>query len=448
MKRLLGSLNPNSLFSSANFLNDYNFFYIILMKVDDYNMRKIIASLDIGSCYTKMVVGEVFKGRIEILASSYLPTKGYKKGIVTNEEALIDTISKLRSKCEGIINEPIREVIIGVREDNAEFFTSTGMTTLSGEEDERQITNDDIINAMQASTYNKIDNDREIVAITPISYKVDDEKVTGSVLNIIGKRLDIETLVVTIPRENIIPIAKVLKKLNLKIVDYTLTSIASYNAFKNELLEQNIGIIVELGYEKTSISLFNKGLITNTKLLKEGTYNIIKEIHNTYGLNKKDSIDALHNLGNINLDEASSSLKKTYETQSGEKITINEYELSNLIKPIIISNLKEIKRQINILTKKEIHYIMFTGGISDLEGFVVSLDEVFHHLAKVGQTRELGTREAIYKPALGLIKYLEDKTRAKEVFYSMLTEEEQDDLSTVEKRVDKSILSKLFGYFN
>ena len=66
---------------------------------------------------------------------------------------------------------------------------------------------------------------------------------------------------------------------------YTLTSIASYNAFKNELLEQNIGIIVELGYEKTSISLFNKGLITNTKLLKEGTYNIIKEIHNTYGLN-------------------------------------------------------------------------------------------------------------------------------------------------------------------
>lgn len=42
-------------------------------------MRKIIASLDIGSSTIKLVVGEYIKNNLNILCVSEIPTKGVKK---------------------------------------------------------------------------------------------------------------------------------------------------------------------------------------------------------------------------------------------------------------------------------------------------------------------------------------------------------------------------------
>ena len=42
-------------------------------------MKQIITSLDIGSSYIKLIVGEVFKGRLFVLACSTVKSKGIKK---------------------------------------------------------------------------------------------------------------------------------------------------------------------------------------------------------------------------------------------------------------------------------------------------------------------------------------------------------------------------------
>lgn len=43
-------------------------------------MRKIIASLDIGTSSIKLIVGEFIKNRLNILCTSEVPSKGMKKG--------------------------------------------------------------------------------------------------------------------------------------------------------------------------------------------------------------------------------------------------------------------------------------------------------------------------------------------------------------------------------
>ena len=42
-------------------------------------MRKIIASLDIGSSSIKLVVGEIYRGKLNILACLDTPAQGIKK---------------------------------------------------------------------------------------------------------------------------------------------------------------------------------------------------------------------------------------------------------------------------------------------------------------------------------------------------------------------------------
>ena len=44
-------------------------------------MRKVISSIDIGSSSIKIVVGEIVKNKLNILAVSDTPSKGIKKGL-------------------------------------------------------------------------------------------------------------------------------------------------------------------------------------------------------------------------------------------------------------------------------------------------------------------------------------------------------------------------------
>ena len=65
-------------------------------------MRKIIASLDIGNHTIKLVVGEIVRGKLNILACVDTPARGIKKGFVINPEsailALEEVFKKARNK--------------------------------------------------------------------------------------------------------------------------------------------------------------------------------------------------------------------------------------------------------------------------------------------------------------------------------------------------------------
>ena len=49
-------------------------------------MRKIIASLDIGSSSIKLIVGEFIKQSLNVLCVSEVPSKGIRKGLIANKE--------------------------------------------------------------------------------------------------------------------------------------------------------------------------------------------------------------------------------------------------------------------------------------------------------------------------------------------------------------------------
>ena len=57
-------------------------------------MRKIIASLDIGTNTIKLIVGEFIKNRLNILCTSEVPSKGMKKGLIYRKDELIPVLKE------------------------------------------------------------------------------------------------------------------------------------------------------------------------------------------------------------------------------------------------------------------------------------------------------------------------------------------------------------------
>ena len=64
--------------------------------------------------------------------------------------------------------------------------------------------------------------------------------------------------------------------------------------------------------------------------------------------------------------------------------------------------------------------------------------------------REVGARSNIYSTCVGMIKYYADILDKENETYSIWSEEEIKELSSVSKKIsfnENSVLGKLFGYF-
>ena len=410
-------------------------------------MRKIIASLDIGNHTIKLVVGEIVRGKLNILACVDTPARGIKKGFVINPESAILALEEVFKKGEEQIGLPIKKVIVSVPSNGIECFLSEGYTSINNESG--IVTSNDIVRSMQAAVYNKIMDNRELVSILPTKFLINDNEVTANPLSMHADKLNVKAVVVTVPKKNVTPIIKSLEKIGVEVVDITIGALGDYYEFKTNKNINEVGAVINIGASKTTVSIFNKGIITNSEVIDMGGDNIDYDLGYVYKINRKESLLIKETIALADKNIAQANEAVIVEDKNGDKIKINQYSASE----IVMSRLEEIlnlaKKQINLLTKKQISYIIVTGGVTETAEFKNIVDYIFKN-AIIGEVKEIGARHNKYATAVGLIKYYDSRLSLRNRDFSIFSIEEQEELSGIHKKVnisENSILGKLFGYF-
>ncbi len=410
-------------------------------------MRKIIASLDIGSHTIKLVVGEIVKNKLNILACVDTPARGIKKGFIVNPESAIEALEDVFKKGEEQIGLPIKKVIVSVPSNGIDCFLSEGYTSVTNPE--KVITSNDLIRSLQAAVYNKVLDNQELVTILPTKFLVNDTVVTDLPVGMKAEKLKVKAVVVTVPKKNVTPIIRCLEKIGVSVVDVTIGALGDYYEFKDNKNSSEVGAVINIGASKTTVSIFNKGIITASEIIDIGGDNIDYDLGYVYKINRKDSLYIKENIALADKNMAQASESVIVEDKNGDKIKINQYSASE----IVMSRLEEIlnlaKKQINLLTKKQISYIIITGGVTETTEFKDIVNYIFKD-ATVGNVLEIGARCNKYATSVGLIKYYDSRLRLRNRDFSIFNIEEQEELSGIHKKVninDNSILGKLFGYF-
>ena len=72
-------------------------------------MKKIYTSVDIGSETIKVVVCELFKNRLNLLAASSVKSKGIKKGVIVSIEDARKSLSEAFDEIEIMLGIKIKE---------------------------------------------------------------------------------------------------------------------------------------------------------------------------------------------------------------------------------------------------------------------------------------------------------------------------------------------------
>lgn len=409
-------------------------------------MKQIITSLDIGTSTIKLVVGEIYNKKLNVLVCSEVKSKGVKKGIIVNPELALESLQEVFKKSEDILENKIKNVIVCVPSYYAEFEICEGYTTITRENN--LINGDDIVRALQASVYNKIPTNKELISIMPLEYIINEGEVVKDPKNMSASRLTVKTVISMAPKKNVYTIVSLLDNMGIKVSDICFNSLADYHEFRTEGMEEKQVAVVNIGDEKTEVSVINKDVLVATMVLEIGGKNIDRDIMYAYGVDRKTAILLKEKFALAYKKNASSTEMEEVLNKEGIKIKVNQYEISE----IIYSRFKEIldlsKKQINILTKKENSYIIVTGGTTEVSDADEVIEEVLGKAGLIGEITELGVRNNKFSSALGIIKYYYRKLAFRKKKATTMTEEEIEVLFNNRKRnTNSTILGKIFGYF-
>lgn len=410
-------------------------------------MEHVYTSIDIGSDTIKLVVCELHKNHLNLLAATATPALGIKKGLIVDPNLARESIAKAFNEVEEMLGIKINKVIASVPSYFAEYKIIKGISDVEGE----TISARDMNRAFKDGIVHNLKEDKEFVCTVPIDFKINDKTIMKDPKDFPGSKLMARAMMASVPKKNVYSVASILESLGVEIADISLGSIGDINSFQTKEINDSIGVVINVGSEVTTVNLYNKGIPAQTKIVGMGGKDIDNDIVYMY---KVDALEAKKIKEKFAFaHKRSANVSDIYETVNldGKKIKINQLEVSEVVMSRVEEILSLAKNEINLLTNRPIQYIIVTGGVSNALGFEYALASVFGNNASVGKIKLIGVRNNKYSTALGNIIYFISTLKLKGQDYTMLSKSDMEILSSTNKHFinasSDTMLGKVFGYF-
>lgn len=407
-------------------------------------MRKIYTSIDIGTDEIKAVTIEEYNDKFNVLATASVPTKGVKKGLIIDAALITSSVKKVIKSLESKLGTKIEQVIAVVPSNNLEI--NIGMGEISVDTHDAIIDGDTIFNSLQKSLKKHVSSDMEVVSVLPIEYKIDGEKKVKNPLGLEGSRLAVKSVIATVPKKNVYSVVGILENLGIEVVDIVISSIADYYAIKDEELDKDVIALIDIGKEKSVLSVFNKGILVKEMIASIGGEDIDEVIRFNLKTDERKSKEIKEEYGVANRKYADGDEEYKIINRLSQNMVINQYMLAEMIEYKLMEILKNFKNDLNSLTNREISYIIVTGAMTSMLGFDALLQDVYGRKGKVGSINIVGIRDNKYSTSFGAIKYFVSKLNLREKEYTMFIDEKVEEMLRARKKTGTgSALGKIFG---
>lgn len=407
-------------------------------------MKKIYTSIDIGSDTIKFVVAELYKEKLHILHSSSIKSKGIRKGLIIDSNLMVNSIKDGIKVVSNDLGFQIKKVIVNVPSYNAKFMYVTNKIEINEE-----ITTEDINKVIKSSVYGKIDSDYELVTVLPLEFVINESDSVEYPVGLKANTLEIKGIMITVPKKNIFSVISVMESAGLEVVDITLSGLSDYSEVKRDNIKNKVGAIINIGHDITNVSVFNKGKLMNTEVLQIGGHNVEKDIAYVFGINVIDARTIKEKFSFAH--KRFVTLTDTYEIKNNDEklIKIGQLEVTEVVMSRLTEILNYAKKQILLLTKKNIEYIIITGGTTEMKYFKNLVYEILGKDVIIYLMKDIGIRDNKYISAFGSIKYFIEKMTIRGKDYSMISPLDEELLLTPESKTrrDKVGIAGMFKNF-
>ncbi|MBI5182357.1 MAG: cell division protein FtsA [Nitrospirae bacterium] len=372
--------------------------------------ENIVVGLDIGTTKICAVVGEVVEGnKIDIIGIGTSPSKGLRKGVVTNIESTVESIKKAVEEAELMAGVEINSVYAGIAGGHIKSFNSRGVIAIKTKE----VTHADINRVIDAAKAVAIPLDREVLHVIPQEFIIDDQDGIKEPLGMSGVRLEAEVHIVTGAVTSVQNIIKSVNRAGLHVIDIILQPLASSEAVLTHD-EKELGVaVVDIGGGTTDIATFAHGSLLHTAVLSIGGNHLTNDV--AVGLrtpaSEAEKIKTKYGC-------ALTALVKEDETIEVPSVggrpprVVSRQVLSEIIEPRAEEIFGLVQRELKKTGYEEMvaSGAVITGGAALMEGMTEIGEKMMDMPVRRGMPSNIGglvdvVSNPMYSTAVGLILY-------------------------------------------
>jgi cell division protein FtsA len=376
--------------------------------------KKMATAIDIGSDKVLCLIGSISDDSIIVKGVGHQKSFGISAGVITDLKLAQKSIVSAVSSAEKMAGFNIKKVVInlGGRYLNSSFISAEiNVSDKIRKESLSEMAENIIVE------YRK--NNQEVLHLVPIEYIVDKNLRIENPIGISGNILAVKFHVVSYPTNQIKNIESCLKKYQLTIKNYVSSPYSAALAFLTEN-EKKIGtLLLDIGGEETSFSIFYNNKFMYNGSVPLGGYNITRDIANVLDINTStaEKIKTLNVDFTLNDFEEDELIKMHVDDDESFRIAKNKIKLVNNVSK---SRIEETLNIVFTLIKKKrlrdkINRIVLAGGTSVIPGIDTFIEETTNVPTRLGSIKNDVIienvnnsifRSTIYSTAVGMLIFV------------------------------------------
>ncbi len=342
-----------------------------------------------GTATTRVVVGEFIKGEKnpKVIGIGESATSGMRHGYITSFDEAVNGVRIAIAEAEKTSGVKITRAFVSISGVTLRGDMATGVAIISKADGE--VTNLDVTKALNDCEENLNLNNKKVIQISPVSYRLDGKEVLGRLEGLHGNKLEVKALFVTYSMVHLEDLIGVLAEAGVETIDVLPAPVvASYIALSEK--QKIVGsAIVNIGAETVSLAVFENGTLISIHTYSIGGADVTNDI--ALGLKIPIETAESFKLGNISAEFSKKKLDEIIEARFSD------------IFELIDNHLKKIKRA-ELLPAG----IVFVGGGANTLGIEAFSKAALKLPSAVGETQIFGNlktqlRDPAWFTALGLI---------------------------------------------
>ncbi len=403
-------------------------------------MNKVYTGLDIGENTVKLGVFKEVNGELRLLAKSEVKTRGVSKGKIIDQNKLVRSITIALNNVKDKLGIDIKKVVLSIKPKDVSY--SVANTTVNVV-DPNMISGTDITNLVKASLKGNIKEGYELITASPVGYRLDNNKIVDNPKGKRSKKLFSKVILASVPRDYLIKYLKVVTEAGLEVIDVTFSVSADYSACGNKVMSKELGAVIDIGEESTTIGIINKGIMINSGTVNIGSRHVDSDISYMLKIGLKDAraLKETYALASIRYADKYDSI--TLKDENGEDVKINQYKITEIVEKRLTEILNSSKKEIKNLTNRKISYIIILGGLSEMTGLNYLASHLLGERVTVWSSTTIGLRHNKYGTLIGTVKYFKDKLNIRSRSLSMIDEEDYERLENTDEENMKKVAEML-----
>jgi len=348
---------------------------------------------------------------VSILGVGESPSDGLRKGVVVNLDKTIASILAATVAAERMAGQRIESVVVSLGGTHTWSQNSTGVVAVA--HPDHEIGEDDVQRVVEASRAISIASDRQVIHVIPRAYTVDGQDGVRDAVGMTGRRLEVETNIVTGAQTAIQNVIKCVHGAGFDVEDVVCAGLA---AGEGTLTQQEIELgvcLVEIGAGTTNVVVYNEGTARHLAVLPVGGNHVTSDI--AIGLRTTlDEAESLKlNYGHALPDVIDHAEKVEVRQVGGDRIqALPRRFLAEIIGPRMVEIFQMAREEVRKSGFDQLlpAGVVVAGGGSRLMGTMDSAQAVFNTSARLGQPLGLtGLADKAHGPSFavagGLVKW-------------------------------------------